>query len=161
MGPSETERVLDRFYRSGNGGGYGLGLAIVREVARAMDGEVSTRQSRTPAPLWSRPRTCGDGMSRLLVVDDERDILETLAFALQREGFEIVTAETGPDALERARAATFDVVILDVMLPGLSGLRTSAAPFATRANVPILLLTQPGTQRWIAFSRFSPELTTT
>jgi two-component system, OmpR family, response regulator RegX3 len=61
-------------------------------------------------------------MSRLLVVDDERDILDTLAFALQREGFEVATAETGPDALERARAATFDVIILDVMLPGLSGL---------------------------------------
>lgn len=40
MGPSEAERVLDRFYRSGNGGGYGLGLAIVREVARAIDGKV-------------------------------------------------------------------------------------------------------------------------
>jgi signal transduction histidine kinase len=42
MPPGEAERALDRFYRSGNGGsGYGLGLAIVREIARAIDGSVS------------------------------------------------------------------------------------------------------------------------
>ena len=79
-------------------------------------------------------------MSRLLVVDDERDILDTLAFALQREGFEVATAETGPDALERARAATFDVVILDVMLPGLSGLDVCRT-LRNESDVPILLLT--------------------
>ena len=79
-------------------------------------------------------------MSRLLIVDDERDILDTLAYALQREGFEVATAETGPGALERARAATFDVVILDVMLPGLSGLDVCRT-LRNESDVPILLLT--------------------
>ena len=79
-------------------------------------------------------------MSRLLVVDDERDILDTLAFALQREGFDVATAETGLAALERARAATFDVVILDVMLPGLSGLDVCRT-LRNESDVPILLLT--------------------
>ena len=41
MASAEAARVLDRFYRGGNGSGYGLGLAIVREVARAIDAKVS------------------------------------------------------------------------------------------------------------------------
>jgi two-component system response regulator RegX3 len=79
-------------------------------------------------------------MTRLLVVDDERDILETLGYALEREGFDVTTAETGSDALESARATTYDVVILDVMLPGLSGLDVCRT-LRNESDVPILLLT--------------------
>lgn len=79
-------------------------------------------------------------MNRLLVVDDEQDIRETLAYALQREGFEVATAENGPDALARGRAEIFDVVILDVMLPGLSGMDVCRT-LRNESDVPILLLT--------------------
>ena len=79
-------------------------------------------------------------MSRLLIVDDEPDILETLAYALRREGFDVATADDGNVALERARATTFDVVVLDVMLPGLSGLDVCRT-LRSESDVPILLLT--------------------
>lgn len=79
-------------------------------------------------------------MTKLLVVDDERDIIETLAYALEREGFDVMTAGTGEDALDRARGAQFDVVILDVMLPGVSGLDVCRT-LRSESDVPILLLT--------------------
>ena len=79
-------------------------------------------------------------MTKLLVVDDERDIIDTLAYALEREGFDVTTAGTGEDALERARGSQFDVVILDVMLPGVSGLDVCRT-LRNESDVPILLLT--------------------
>ena len=79
-------------------------------------------------------------MTKLLVVDDERDIIDTLAYALEREGFDVTTAGTGEDALERARGSQFDVVILDVMLPGVSGL-DACRTLRNESDVPILLLT--------------------
>jgi DNA-binding response OmpR family regulator len=79
-------------------------------------------------------------VTKLLVVDDERDIIETLAYALEREGFDVMTAGTGEDALDRARGAQFDVVILDVMLPGVSGLDVCRT-LRSESDVPILLLT--------------------
>ena len=79
-------------------------------------------------------------MTKLLVVDDERDIIDTLAYALEREGFDVMTAGTGEDALDRARGAQFDVVILDVMLPGVSGLDVCRT-LRSESDVPILLLT--------------------
>jgi len=79
-------------------------------------------------------------VSRVLVVDDERDNLEPLGYALEREGFEVATAQTGDGALERARASTFDVVILDVMLPGMSGIDVCRT-LRAESDVPIVMLT--------------------
>jgi DNA-binding response OmpR family regulator len=79
-------------------------------------------------------------VTKLLVVDDERDIIETLAYALEREGFDVTTAVTGEDALDRARGSHFDVVILDVMLPGVSGLDVCRT-LRSESDIPILLLT--------------------
>jgi two-component system, OmpR family, response regulator RegX3 len=79
-------------------------------------------------------------MSRILVVDDERDILDPLTYALEREGFQVATAATGDGALERARATTFDVVVLDVMLPGMSGIDVCRT-LRAESDVPILMLT--------------------
>jgi DNA-binding response OmpR family regulator len=79
-------------------------------------------------------------VTKLLVVDDERDIIDTLAFALEREGFDVTAAATGEDALERARGSQFDVVVLDVMLPGVSGLDVCRT-LRNESDVPILLLT--------------------
>jgi two-component system response regulator RegX3 len=79
-------------------------------------------------------------VTKLLVVDDERDIIETLAFALEREGFDVTAAATGEDALDQVRRSRFDVVILDVMMPGVSGLDVCRT-LRSESDVPIVLLT--------------------
>ncbi len=77
---------------------------------------------------------------RVLLADDERDITEPVAYALTREGFEVECRADGESALEAARHESFDVVILDVMMPKLSGLDVCRA-LRAESDVPIIMLT--------------------
>ena len=65
-------------------------------------------------------------MSKILLVDDDPGIREVVTYTLQREGFDVDDAADGEAALEKARGGGYDVVILDVMLPLLSGLEVLA-----------------------------------
>ena len=78
---------------------------------------------------------------RVLVVDDDPGILEVVAYSLTSEGFEVETARDGATALEQAMEDTHDLVILDLMLPGLSGTEVCRRLRAERRTVPILMLT--------------------
>ena len=77
---------------------------------------------------------------RILVVEDETAIRDAVAYALRREGFEVVEETDGAEALARATAEAFDAIVLDVMLPGMSGSDVCRALRAESA-VPILMLT--------------------
>ena len=77
---------------------------------------------------------------RILVVDDEPAIVDTLTYALRRDGYDVESADAGPPALEAARSRTFDLVVLDVMLPSLAGTEVCRQLRAESA-VPIILLT--------------------
>lgn len=83
---------------------------------------------------------------RILVVDDERDLVDIVSINLRREQYDVVTAFDGESACEIARRDVPDLVILDLMLPGISGLevcrRLRAEP--RTATVPILMLTAKG-----------------
>lgn len=83
---------------------------------------------------------------KILIVDDEPDLLSTLEFRLQQEGYDVETADNGNDALDRARGRRHDLIVLDVMLPGENGYRVSHTlreeeEQAGRPRTPILLLT--------------------
>jgi two-component system response regulator RegX3 len=80
------------------------------------------------------------GGKKILVVDDEPGIVDLVGYGLRREGFEVDTAGDGETALERARAATFDLVVLDVMLPGISGTDVCRT-LRAESDLPILMLT--------------------
>ncbi len=85
-------------------------------------------------------------MQQILVVEDEADIRELLRFNLEREGFSVLEAADGPQALYMARRHTPALVLLDVMLPGLDGFevcRRLGAQTET-AHIPILMLTARG-----------------
>jgi len=62
---------------------------------------------------------------KILVADDEEDVVETVRFRLEREGFEVVTAGNGLEALGAARVHQPELLILDVMMPGENGYRVS------------------------------------
>lgn len=78
--------------------------------------------------------------ARILLVDDERDIRDPVAYALEREGWAVECREDGEAALAAARTTNFDVVILDVIMPRLSGLDV-CRQLRTESDVPILILT--------------------
>lgn len=83
---------------------------------------------------------------KILIVDDEEDILELVRYNLSLGGYETACADTGEKALSMAEAAPFDLVVLDLMLPGIDGLevmkRLKGKP-ATE-SVPIIMLTARG-----------------
>lgn len=79
-------------------------------------------------------------MNRILVVEDEVSFSDPLSYLLRKEGYEVAIAETGPDALTEFDANGADLVLLDLMLPGLSGIDVCRA-LRTKSNVPVIMLT--------------------
>ncbi len=79
-------------------------------------------------------------MTRLLLVEDDQTLRETLAYNLAREEYEVIQANDGVAALDLAREHNPDVVVLDIMLPGLDGL-TVCRTLRRESTVPIVLLT--------------------
>lgn len=80
---------------------------------------------------------------KLLVVDDEEDILELLRYNLEREGYSVVTAQSGEEAVELAGIVSPDLILLDLMLPGVNGLDVCRilSRGESTALIPIIILT--------------------
>ena len=79
----------------------------------------------------------------ILVVEDERSIRTIVEYALRDAGFRVVTAARGDDALDVVAAEPVDLVVLDIMLPGLDGLEVCKRIRAER-NIPIIMLSARG-----------------
>jgi DNA-binding response OmpR family regulator len=80
---------------------------------------------------------------KILVVDDEKPIVDSIKYTLYKEGFDVVVSYDGEDALEKAKKEGPDLIILDIMLPKLSGLEVCRIIRRT-SNVPIIMLTAKG-----------------
>ena len=78
---------------------------------------------------------------RVLIVEDERKLAQILASALQGEHYDVVVAPTGEDGFFRANAETFDLVVLDLMLPGRNGLEILRTLRQRHIETPVLILT--------------------
>jgi DNA-binding response OmpR family regulator len=81
-----------------------------------------------------------DHTARILLVDDEQSIQALLSYPLRKEGYEVVQATDGRQALERFEEQPFDLVVLDLMLPKLDGLEVCRR-LRTHSSVPIIMLT--------------------
>jgi DNA-binding response OmpR family regulator len=83
------------------------------------------------------------GQKKILVVDDEVDLVETIRFPLESEGFTVLVSYNGEDALNQARTENPDLILLDIMLPKLDGYKVCRLlKFDERyRNIPILMLT--------------------
>lgn len=80
-------------------------------------------------------------MSRLLIAEDDRGVRESLARALQYEGYEVVVAADGREAMQVARLGSIDALVLDVMMPELDGLEVARKLRLEGNRIPILMLT--------------------
>ena len=134
---AQADRSLDR-----SQGGLGIGLTLVRSLVQLHDGKVSV-ESRGPGqgsefivrlPVSSRAQSTpdpnedassavesGSPLLRLLVVEDSQDSARSLARVLKLWGYEVRVAHDGLEAIEAASADTFDVILLDIGLPGIDG----------------------------------------
>ncbi len=79
-------------------------------------------------------------MPRLLIIEDDDDLRKALKMSLKQQGYELDAAATGPQGLEKARAGNYDLIILDLMLPGMDGLSLMRALRLT-SQTPVLMLT--------------------
>jgi len=83
---------------------------------------------------------------KVLVVDDEVNITQILEFSIGAEGFDVITAQNGEEAIEKARREQPDLIILDVMMPKIDGYEAcrilKANPLTK--NIPVVLLTAKG-----------------
>ena len=83
---------------------------------------------------------------QILVVDDEEDILELVRFNLSKEGYQAICAETGEKAVKMARSEIPDLIVLDLMLPGMDGLEVTKflKKDVETQHIPIVMLTAKG-----------------
>jgi DNA-binding response OmpR family regulator len=82
-------------------------------------------------------------LEKILIIDDDAELCEMLSEYLRKEGFEVDTVQHGVRGLERARAGEHDLLVLDVMLPGMNGFDL-LRELRTSSDVPVLLLTARG-----------------
>ena len=85
-------------------------------------------------------------MTRILLVEDNRDYAATLAGNLEREGYDVTVAATGVEGLERARTGAPDLLILDLMLPGMGGYTLLQRLRDAGQQTPVLIMTARGTE---------------
>jgi DNA-binding response OmpR family regulator len=83
---------------------------------------------------------------RVLLVDDEEDLLYTLAERLALRGYEVDAVTDGADALSHAQTQRHDVAVVDVKMPGMSGIEILAAIRKQKPNLPVILLTGHGSE---------------
>jgi len=84
---------------------------------------------------------------KILVVDDERDIIDLLKYNLQKEGYKVITANNGKEAMERAQQHP-DLILLDIMMPVMDGLQALKALKQNKntESIPVILLTAKGSE---------------
>lgn len=85
-------------------------------------------------------------MKRILIVDDEKDLVELISYNLTREGFSIEPSYDGAEAIEKLKNQSFDLLILDLMLPGMDGLEILRIirSDSKLCSLPVLILTAKG-----------------
>ena len=94
-------------------------------------------------------------IGHILIIDDEASLRQTLARILQRAGFEVTTAESGEQALALIADSPFDLVYMDLRMPGIAGLEALKRIHASQPNLPVILFTaQPDTSSAIDALRF-------
>src|ERR1700761_1905910 len=93
-----------------------------------------------PLPLRVAITAAPERSARILLVDDEQSIQTLLSYPLRKEGYDVVQATDGRQALERFEEQPFDLVVLDLMLPRIDGLEVCRR-LRSRSSVPIIMLT--------------------
>ncbi len=170
LSPDQQEKLFEPFVQADQStsrkfGGTGLGLALSRKLARALDGDVHIQTSAVGSgstfvisldmrlselPQKTRALDAQAAMevkpqqllgSRILVVDDSNDNRVLLNRFLKKEGAEVIEAACGEDAIAMSRTHEFDVVLMDIQMPGMDGYEALRGLRSTGCSKPVIALT--------------------
>ena len=168
--PAEiADKIFDPFFTTKEPGkGTGLGLSIVYGVVERHGGRIRVLKGarggarfeidfpvlRSVAAESAKPSL---GRGNLLLVDDDALLVESLAESLREMGFQVVTAQSGPEALEVAKAGggPLDAVVLDVRMPHMDGAELARRLRALAPKLPILFMTGYADDREAELNRLS------
>jgi signal transduction histidine kinase/AmiR/NasT family two-component response regulator len=146
---AEAERIFEKFYRIGRSEtqgsrGSGVGLALVKHIAEAHGGSVSV-ESR-PGEGSRFTSTCRENtrVPRILIVDDEPEMVRGLEDNLRFEGYQTLSATDGRRGLALALSEAPDLILLDIMMPGMSGWDVCRELRAKGLDIPVIMLTARG-----------------
>ena len=163
----DLPRIFDPFFSTkgphgtGEAPGTGLGLSVSQSIVSAHEGTLTvqsevgvgtTFELRMPvcqrplgepqrAAVEREPRSEDVAGRAVLLVEDERGVREVLAEALSSEGYEVATASTTDGAISALRSRSFDVVVLDLLIPGGGGREVLAAALGLPAPPPVAFIT--------------------
>jgi len=154
------QRIFDPFFTTKGVAGTGLGLSVVYGIVERCGGRIgvtsapgagTTMTVRLPVaaegPASAPDTTLRRGAGRrVLVIDDEESVREAFVEYLRLTGHEVVEAEDGAAGLARLQAGTFDCVLTDLGMPGMTGWEVARAIRAGFPTLPIILLTGWGNQ---------------
>ena len=153
------QRIFDPYFTTkGPSEGTGLGLAVVYGIVENLTGAITVfskpgegttfdvylpRTERIQTPMFEASAPLATGKGLVLVVDDERSIVDMLKEMFQALGYDVVERYSSPDALQafRARPDKFDLVFTDLTMPHMTGLDLAKEILAIRADTPIILCT--------------------
>jgi len=114
-------------------------------VTRTQDGRLYADRVNATEPAERRDRLGRDrSKTRILVIEDEPAMVAGLRDNFEYEGYDVISADDGVSGLERVLADDPDLVVLDVMMPRMSGLEVCKAVKARRPSIPIIMLTARG-----------------
>lgn len=148
--PEKQDIIFDNFKQAHEGygrqyGGSGLGLAISRKLVHLMGGDIWVKSenqkgsvfhftakfeiARSPVHDAATGRegqhSCEKNKKRILIVDDEPLCLSALTLNLEASGYSVVTASSGQEALKKSTEESFDLIFMDVSMPGMDGIETT------------------------------------
>ncbi|MCX9009901.1 MAG: response regulator [Candidatus Methanoperedens sp.] len=121
-------------------------LRIIRQEPELTENEIALKLGIGKNEVINRIRRLSDTRIKIMVVDDERDLVDTLRLSLESDGYNVIGAYSGNEAIEKAHAEIPDLILLDIVLPDMDGYeicgRLREDPL-TRL-VPIIMLTGKG-----------------
>ncbi len=121
-------------------------LELVKQNPDITENEIASKLGIGKNDVRRRIEHLSDTRTKILVVDDEKDIADSVGISLESEGYNVVKANTGHDAIEKARLEIPDLILLDIMLPDMNGYeicnRLRKDPLTKL--IPIIMLTGRG-----------------
>ena len=121
-------------------------LRIIRHEPDLTENEIALKLGIEKNEVINRIRRLSDTRIKIMVVDDERDLVDTLRISLESDGYNVICAYSGDEAIEKAHAEIPDLILLDIVLPDMDGYeicgRLRGDPLTK--SVPIIMLTGRG-----------------